>query len=71
VVLRTFAERVLYDTRLPFVDGDGNDLDVAIILSTLGSSDTKRYCARFSVPPKENDGSEYFGKNTPAPSACW
>ena len=71
VVVRTFVERILYDTRLPFVDGDGNDLDVAIILSTVGPSDTKRYCARFSVPPLENDASEYLGKNTPAPTACW
>lgn len=71
VVVRTFVERILYDTRLPFVDDDGNDLDVAIILSTVGPSDTKRYCARFSVPPIENEADEYLGKNTPAPTACW
>ena len=70
VSVRTFVERILYDTRLPFIDDDSNDLDVAIILSTVGPSDTKRYCARFSVPPIENTGSEYLGKNTPAPTAC-
>ena len=71
VVVRTLVERVLYDTRLPYVDGDGNDLDVAIILSTVGASDTKRYCARFSGPPVENEPDEYLGKGAPAPTACW
>jgi hypothetical protein len=58
---------------LPFLFyGNGHPFasdDVRIRVKTIGASDSKRYCARFTSPLK-NDTTQYKSKTAPAPSAC-
>jgi hypothetical protein len=45
--------------------------DVAIRLTAFGTSDSKRYCARFPVGSAlKNTPSQFKAKNAPAPAAC-
>jgi hypothetical protein len=45
--------------------------DLTIRLTAFGTSDNKRYCARFPVGSAlKNDTSQFKAKNAPAPAAC-
>jgi len=45
--------------------------DLAIRLTAFGTSDSKRYCARFPVASAvKNDMKQFKAKNAPAPAVC-
>jgi hypothetical protein len=47
------------------------EADVAVRITTEGSSDTKNYCGRFGGPPAiKNTATLYTRRDAPAPAAC-